>query len=180
MRVNILNRANEKLYRATITKMRKKDFDNIANSNHFNKFKWDGLRVNKNEVFKIMKDGAILGLMQFFLEDRMNHILELSKLELSKENIGANKKFDYIAGCLIAYACLKSLNSFTGEIFVFYTKETKNIYLEKYGMKPHDKFYVKSDKINSIKLVSKYLNVTSGVQIIENNTMDVVRHMAQP
>ncbi len=160
MKVYIRNRENGKQYRATITKMREKDFDKIKSSNQFDKFEWSGLITNRGEVFKLVKSGAILGLMQFARYDIWTEeVFELTKLELSKENRRTSKKYENIAGCLIAYACLKSIKTFTGEIAIYYSKETKAHYIARYGMTAHDEYYVKSDKINSMRLIKEYLDI---------------------
>ena len=159
MKVRIHNKENGKLYSAAITRMNKKDFDKIVISKDFHVFKWDELRQNNGEIFKLAKGANILGLLQFFHEKKIFNIIELSKLESSRENVGSNKRYDKIAGCLIAFTCFQSLTKFTGEVFIFCTKKTRDIYLNSYGMQPWDDYYVKSDKKNSIRLVAEYLNI---------------------
>lgn len=85
--------------------------------------------------------------------------MEVTKIELSVENRGKNKKYDYIAGCLIAYACLITMKADDRDLGIFYTRATKSIYIEKYGMIPYDNYYVKSSKGNSKRLIDKYLSI---------------------
>ncbi|MFI5196506.1 MAG: hypothetical protein ACHQD8_05405, partial [Chitinophagales bacterium] len=141
MKVNILNKKTGRLCKATITKVRLKDFDKITDD-RFGEFKWQEFRKDYTGVFKLMKDGIILGLMQFVYENAFENIKELTKIELSVENRGANKKYDYIAGCLIAYACLVSIKSVKWDMGIYYTEATKHIYIDKYGMKPLNEYYV--------------------------------------
>ncbi len=98
--------------------------------------------------------------MQFGIENVFQNVMELTKIELSVENRGRNKKYDYIAGCLIAYACLITKKSGNRDMGIFYNKATKSIYIEKYGMMSYDEFYVKSSIENSNKLIGKYLTIT--------------------
>lgn len=132
------------------------DFDVIEKDKKFNSFKWNELRMNTSEVFKLTMDNSILGLVYFFHEPIQN-IIELNKIEVNNENVGNKKRFDYIAGCLIAFVCLQALNKMSGEVFIFYTSASKSIYLNKYGMQEFNQFYVKSNRLNSIKLVKRYL-----------------------
>ncbi len=158
MKIKILNNNTGRLCSATITKVRLKDFDKITDD-RFNTFRWQELKTNYTGVFKIMKDSIILGLMDFSIESVFVNVKELTKIELSIENRGANKRFDYLAGCLIAYACLITKKSPKLDMGIFYTKATKHIYVDKYGMTPLDEYYVKSDKKNCEKLIAKYLNI---------------------
>lgn len=158
MNVNILNKETGNLCRATITKVRLQDFDKITDD-RFDTFKWQEFRRDYTGIFKLMKDGIILGLMQFTYENVFVQIKELTKLELSVENRGANKKYDYIAGCLIAYACLKTVKSSKWDMGIYYSRKTKHIYINKYGMVPFDEYYVQSTRDNSLRLINKYLNI---------------------
>ncbi len=158
MVVDILNKKTGRLCKATVTKVRLKDFDKIS-KDRFNTFNWQDFKLSYRGLFKLMKGGEILGLMQFGIENPFQNVMELTKIELSKENIGQNKRYDYVAGCLIAFACFKTIKYTKRDMGIYYTKSTKRIYLEKYGMTPYDQYYVKSDKDNSISLIKKYLNI---------------------
>ncbi len=72
-----------------------------------------------------------MSLTEFDQEFRIS--IEL--LESSKENVGRDKKFERIAGCLIAYACNKAYEKFNDLAAVNLVAKTEliPIYREKYG-----------------------------------------------
>lgn len=165
MDVNILDVLSNKLVNAEIKPASTEDFNGLQYENRFTHFSWKELqKTNHDEVFKLERNGTLLGLIQFFNEKMLLQTIEITKLEVAIENVGAKKKFDYIAGCLIAFACLEALK-LTGELFLFYTKDTKKNYLAKYGMTSYSDFYVISNKENCKQLVLKYLGLQAWEKI---------------
>ncbi len=156
MKVNILDNLKNEFVHANIEQIIPKDFDELTVNESFKNFNWTELKINSSEIYKLVYNENILGLIQFFHERLFNR-LELNKLELSVENIGRGKKYDNIAGCLIAFTCLSSLKNHSGEVFIMPTKTTKSHYIEKYGFNPFNEYYVKSDRLNSERLIQKYL-----------------------
>lgn len=158
MKVRIFELAKAEYTEAEIMRMNPNDYDEVISSERFEKFDWNDLRMNVEEIYKLVKNETILGLIFFFHETLLNK-LEINKLEVSKENVGKDKQYDCIAGCLLAFASLHSLKYLSGEIYVMYKREVKHIYIGKYGFTPYDEYYVKSDRANSVELVSKYLDL---------------------
>lgn len=158
MKVRIFELAKAEYTEAEIIRMNPDDYDEVISSERFEKFDWNDLRMNVEEIYKLVKNETILGLIFFFHETLFNK-LEINKLEVSKENVGKDKQYDCIAGCLLAFASLHSLKYLSGEIYVMYKREVKHIYIGKYGFTPYDEYYVKSDRANSVELVSKYLDL---------------------
>lgn len=87
-----------------------------------------------NEVYKLVLDETILGLMSCVQCDDKR--IEIRLLAVSKENRGKNKKFDGITGTLIAYACREAIKQFGIEGCVSLVPKTalKQYYLNSYGM----------------------------------------------
>lgn len=87
-------------------------------------------------------------------------IMEL--LEIAPHNIGSkSKKYDYVAGCLIAFACRKSfqiVGDYKG--FLTFVSKTELIewYIAKYGatLTLGQRMYIDSDV--GLVLIDKYLN----------------------
>jgi len=121
-------------------------------------FTFDWMNEVEIEIFKlsIKKSGQILGLMSFiriFEELR----IEIRLLELNKINVVRNKRYDRIAGILIAFACKEAFFSgFFG--FVSLIPKTRLIdhYISKYGFKQFGRHLAVELK-TSERLMNKYL-----------------------
>jgi len=127
----------------------------IQNSKEF-EFDWN--EEVDNELFKLVikKTGQILGLlsMKYHYEELR---LEIVLLELSKSNIGKSKKFENVAGILIAFACKTSFRmKFFG--FVSLVPKTRLIshYQNKYGFEQYGRQLALSME-DSQKLIEKYI-----------------------
>jgi len=155
-KVKILDVKLNKLTEAVISKIKAIDFDALAENQAFKTFDWDG-RVNSlHQIYRLIKADTILRLVQIFYNEYFDAI-EINILESSHENVGRNKTYDYIAGCLIAFVCLRSLKKYSGNVIAIHQKETKEIYIGKYNMVVFGDHYVKSDNFNSRLLVDGYL-----------------------
>lgn len=163
MNVQILEIATSEFVEARISAITTEDLIELSKSKkgdgRFPNFDWaDVGKICIDEVYKLEINGAILGLIQFFHERKIKKTIEIYKLEVSKENVGKGKIYDRIAGCLIAYACLAA-QEFSGDLYLFYKRIVKQIYVEKYGMQEHNNFYVLSDQTNCASLIKKYLGI---------------------
>ena len=99
-------------------------------------FIWKQLK-GKAKTYKLQIDGEddILGVMA--LDDFPDESrIEIKLLATSKENIGRNKKYEGIIGCLLAFACSESLIKYNELACVSLIPKTelKNHYINKYGM----------------------------------------------
>ena len=102
------------------------------------KFDWNKLIKEKNSKTYILRlkesSKRIEGIMQLKIE---NSMLIMDVIELAPHNIGSlNKRFDYVAGCLIAFGCRQSFEikgSYKG--FLTFITKTNLIdwYQNKYG-----------------------------------------------
>jgi len=121
------------------------------------KFDW-GLE-HKYEIYKLVisRTDEILGLLS--LERIPSELrIEIRLLEITEENIGSKKKYDKIAGILIAFACKESFqNGFFG--FISLVPKTKLIkhYIKNYGFKQFGR-HVAIELKNSELLINKYLH----------------------
>lgn len=125
-------------------------------------FNWRSLLKNKDGQSYILRTlnspSRIEGALCLRLEYEM---LIMDALELSPDNIGRkNKRYDYVAGCLIAFGCKESFN-ITGNykgVLTFVSK-TKLIkwYAEKYGAELALGQRMFIDWENGEKLIEKYL-----------------------
>lgn len=126
------------------------------------KFDWNKLIKEKNTktyALRLISDSQnVEGLMQLRIE---NDMLIMDIIEIAPHNFSSsNKKFDYVAGCLIAFACRESFKiegNYRG--FLTFTSKTNLIewYKKKYGATQAlgHKMYI--DDTVGLKLIEKYL-----------------------
>lgn len=112
-----------------------KDLKAIKTNPHF-VFNWT--KYKDKEIFKLCtrSDKKIQGLMCIMDHvDEQTNAIEIELLEVGTENVGKKKKFDRIAGTLIAYACRESIKR-GHEGYIFLTPKTDliNHYKEKYHL----------------------------------------------
>lgn len=125
-------------------------------------FDWNKLIKEKNtKTYALrLKDTSksIEGLLQLRIE---NDMLIMDMIEIAPHNFSSlNKKFNYVAGCLIAFACRESFKiegNYKG--FLTFTSKTNLIefYKKKYGATQAlgQRMYIE-DSIG-LKLIEKYL-----------------------
>lgn len=135
--------------------------------------KKDGWNFNWRELFKI--EGAELfkiSLMEspnliegvLMLTMFNEEMLMMNNIELAPHNIGKNKKYDNIAGCLLAFACRESFEKGKGHYHGFLSFDSKteliDLYYNKYGaqLAMGNKMYF--DPEAGKKLMKKYLRIS--------------------
>lgn len=140
------------------------DFKLIKKNKEFG-FKWDHYRGKEVYKLQIEDDKKIQGLMCIFDHIDPNFdAIEIELLESCKENIGSNKIWEGVAGCLIAYACRESITR-GHQGYVFLTPKTSLIkhYQAKYylyytppiGLRMEG--MLATDENIAIKLIKEYL-----------------------
>jgi len=126
-------------------------------------FHWKQLFKEPNTLTFVLKtktdSSSIEGMLHLKIE---NNMLIMDVIEIAPHNIGnINKKYDYVAGCLIAYACRESFKiegNYKG--FLTFTSKTDLIewYINKYGATQAigQKMFISPDK--GALLIKKHLN----------------------
>lgn len=126
-------------------------------------FSWkDLVRVEGAHFFKITLDSrpdrieGILMLSVYFDE-----MVYMNNLELAPGNVGKEKKYDYVAGALIAFGCRFSLEHGRGDYQGYLTFESKSklipLYQEKYGARRTGGLKMYIDPIQGERLIETYL-----------------------
>ncbi len=146
----------EKLEEAEISQIAGGDEKIIKSSKQF-KFNWK--LEKENDIYKIYlvdNEDTILGLISL-IDIPAELRIHINLIEVSFENVGKEKKYDWIAGCLIAFACAMSIEKAYGG-FVSLIPKTKliNHYCKKYGFKQFGR-QLAVDNQESVDLVKKYL-----------------------
>lgn len=125
-------------------------------------FDWRKLFEEKNaEIFVLKIKGKSQSVEGIVLLKIENSMLIMDLVEIAPHNRGRkNKQFDYVAGCLIAFACRESFNiegNYKG--FLTFVSKTKLIkwYQAQYGAKQAlgQRMYI--DDIAGLKLIEEYL-----------------------
>lgn len=152
--MRVLHVISGKYIEARITILRKEELTYTV----MKRFDFDWERELEFGVYKItfINDDYILGLIstQINLTERR---FEIRLLELSRENIGALKKYDRLAGCLIAFACKMSFKEGL-DGFVSLIPKTVLIshYMKKYFFSPMGmQLYVEGEV--AVALITAYL-----------------------
>lgn len=158
--IYILDKMQEKLVESEIVLM---DQDNIPFKKDGWNFNWRQIFNNKNEKTYVLKTlnstGQIEGALQLIVEYDM---LIMDVLELAPHNIGhEHKRYDLVAGCLIAFACRESFKlegDYKG--FLSFVSKTQLIewYARKYGAELGlgQRMFISWE--NGERLIDTYLN----------------------
>jgi len=135
--------------------------------------KKDGWNFNWNQLFKIEGSliykiaieetpGKIEGVVMLTLYNE--EMLFMNNIEVAPHNIGKDKKYDNVAGCLLAFACKKSFELGIGNYQGFLTFDSKTelieLYHYKYGatLAMGNKMFF--DVVVGKNLMKKYLGIT--------------------
>ncbi len=123
-------------------------------------FNWRKLIKEENTktyILKIKETPDVEGVLQLKIK---NNMLIMDVIEIAPHNIGKNKKYDYVAGCLIAFACRESFKidgNYKG--FLTFVSKTNLIrwYSVKYGaeLALGQRMFIDSNK--GLVLIKKYL-----------------------
>lgn len=112
------------------------DFDIIKEIGKFD-FDWDKLRGEA--VYKLVPVGTndMAGLMALIDHPQEGFCYtEIKLIESARENIGIDKKYDRVAGSLLAFACRESFkNGYQGMVFLIPKTRLVSLYMQKYGFK---------------------------------------------
>jgi len=98
-------------------------------------------------------------MISFFNEE----MVFMNNVEVAPGNLGKNKRYDYVAGCLIGFACLLSFQIGKGAYNGFLTFESKteliDLYQDKYGatFAMGNKMFIEPQAAK--KLIQQYLKI---------------------
>jgi len=163
MKIKILEKKTSLEKDAEIQKIQKKELP----------YKKDGWNFNWRELYRT--EGAVLfkiSLMEspHLIEGTLmltifnEEMLMMNNIELAPHNIGKNKKYDNIAGCLLAFACAESFEKGKGHYQGFLSFDSKteliDLYHNKYGaqLAMGNKMYF--DPEAGKRLMKKYLQIS--------------------
>ena len=160
--IYILDKINGQLVKSEIVPMDKSSIPLKKDGWSFN---WRSLSAdNKGQAFilrTLSSPNAIEGALYLRYESNM---LFMDVLELAPYNIGEkDKRYDYVAGCLIAFSCRESFK-LEGEYkgFLAFVSKTDliELYIEKYGAQLALGQRMFFDYESGEKLIDEYINRT--------------------
>lgn len=129
-------------------------------------FNWREL-ARKNEeamFFKLVRKEApqeIEGMLMLTIA--FGEMVQMNNVEIAPHNYGKKGKYDFVAGCLIAFACYKSFEMRKNHYHGFLSFESKTVLMElyrtKYGASHAMGQRMYFDKRSGNNLIIKYLGV---------------------
>ena len=127
-------------------------------------FTWKKLYKTEGATFfKITLSISSSDLEGILMLTLMNEeMLYMNNIEVAPHNFGSKGKHDYVAGCLIAYACYKSFELGKGNYRGYLTFDSKTklipLYQQKYGatLAMGQKMFIEPP--TGRELIKKYLN----------------------
>ncbi len=151
----LTNRENGQKILSEIVAISESELSEILDDNNF-EFDWQQETHYDLYALKILDNKNTVGLMA--LKDFKDELrIEIILIESSKDNIGASKTYNNIAGCLIAYACrLAFKKGYLG--FVSLIPKTRLIehYKDAYGFEQFGR-QLAVDTEQSLRLIKQYL-----------------------
>lgn len=136
MKVKILEVKSRRKIDASIEKARATDMPIKKNGWQFT---WRTLYKTEGAEFyklSLIKDSSTIeGIIM--LSVMYDEMLYMNNIEIAPHNLGSDGQYDYVAGCLIAYGCLKSFELGKSTYTGYLTFESKTalipLYQRKYG-----------------------------------------------
>lgn len=156
--MKIVSRENGEEYEAVIERASDGDLRRIKRERKFG-FDWTAYSGYDVHKLRLVGEKEILGLIAIREHlERGFKFVEGKLIELSKQNVGAGKKYKNIAGCLIAYACKIAVsNGCDGYVVIEPKTVLYDHYCKVYGFVPLDKNRLISYYENSQKLINEHL-----------------------
>jgi len=131
--MHVIEQATKENRQVIVQKISEADFKRITIKRYF--FNWKKLK-GLSDIYKLtqINDDDILGLIALTdFQDEQR--IEIKLLAASLENMGKEKLFSGIAGCLIAFACKEALDKYKDPCVSLVPKTTlKKHYVDKYEM----------------------------------------------
>ncbi|MGP8216514.1 MAG: N-acetyltransferase [Bacteroidia bacterium] len=129
----IIEKATGKKYPVTIEQAGKADYKRLSKEKYV--FNWK--KEKKHNVFKLRRTANedILGALSLQGHEKEKRV-EIRLLSVAEDSMGKNKKYERIAGTLIAYACREAVKLYGTDATVSFipVDGLKKYYINKYNM----------------------------------------------
>ncbi|MCO6479994.1 MAG: hypothetical protein J5I94_25375 [Phaeodactylibacter sp.] len=154
--MKVIHRESGELLEAVIELAEDKDWKIIQNENTF-QFDWNFEKGQIVHKIRLETEEEILGLVS--IEDIPKEFrIHIRLIEVNVRDVGKQKRYDNIAGCLFAFICeLAFQKDYEGYVSLQPKTELAGHYVSKYGFQQLGKnLFIELD--DSRKLINKYLN----------------------
>jgi len=126
------------------------------------KFSWKELYDKEDFFFQLLYKGEIQGLLKLSL--KFGEMISMDNVEIAPHNYGSKGKYELVAECLIAYACLFAFKEGKNNYIGFLTFESKtklvDYYIEKYGAESAMRTTMFIPPQPGKNLIKKFLKIT--------------------
>lgn len=134
-------------------------------------FTWRSLyKTEGAEFYKLVLTDSPTEIQGILMLTLMNdEMLYMNNVEIAPHNYGSEGRYEHVAGCLIAYACLKSFELGKNHYKGFLSFESKTalipLYQNKYGAERAlgQRMFIPKEK--GIELITKYLGEDTSQKI---------------
>ena len=152
--MHVINESTGKKHTVIVSQI---DAAEIAQINKTKRFAFNWNKEKHFSVYKLtLEDSAEPIGMLSIAERPDDYALEIRLLASSYENVGPEKIYGRIAGCLIAYACRESFKlGYDGFVCLKPKTKLEAHYIKRYGLQS-TKLFLVTEGINSIKLIKEY------------------------
>ncbi len=131
------------------------------------KFNWNQLFKTKGAMFYKLTLEVTPGIIEAMLMLSIvnGEMVYMNDIEVAPHNYGSNGKYDFAAGCMIAFACTQAFLKGKGNYAGYLTFESKTeligLYQNKYGATwaMRNKMFI--DPVAGKRLIEKYLQMGS-------------------
>ncbi|WP_442588451.1 hypothetical protein ACSBL2_20635 [Pedobacter sp. AW31-3R] len=150
----IKDTTTEDKIQAKISKIDAKEIASINRTKRFD-FNWNAEKLNN--VYQLIAEGVSepLGLMSL-VERPEDFAIEIHLIAVSRDNKGKQRKYERIAGNMIAFACKEAFAAgYDGYICLKPKTLISDHYKEKYNLQSTKLFLVSEGK-NSLDLIKEY------------------------
>lgn len=153
--MKIVHKKSGKLVEAVIELVEEEDWKIITKDKRFG-FKWI---KEKNQIvhkIRLSVEKRILGLLS--IEDIPRELrIHIRLIEVNSNDVGRQKEYENIAGCLIAFTCKQSFTrNYDGFVSLYSKTELRKLYIAKYGFEELG-MNLYTELSNSEELIKKYL-----------------------
>lgn len=128
-------------------------------------FSWRRLfRTEGTEIYKVSLLEQVVQVQGLLMLSVMNNeMVYMNMIEVAPQNVGVDGRYDNVAGCLIAYGCMRAFEAGKNNYEGYLTFESKTELIElyecKYGAKLAAGQRMFIDPAQSLHLIDKYLDL---------------------
>lgn len=153
--MRVRHKSSGELIEARIEPVEGEDWANIQKNNAF-QFDWNLEKRHETYKIRLDSDEEILGLISF--KDIPGEFrIHICLIEVNFRDVGRKKRYDHLAGCLLAFACEQSFKrDYEGYISLRPKTELIKHYMSKYGFQQLGKnLFI--DLADAERLINEYL-----------------------